>query len=76
MDVKFTKPTAQFVVKAIILENNIETSKLFVNMCSSETIINATCKAAKKANGEVGNSWSIPLSFGPLKKDKDASKNI
>ena len=57
------------MLKTFILPEGKE--KLFVNMCTSETLDKAEAKMATDSSGKRGESWSIPYSLTPPREDQD-----
>lgn len=79
-DIRWVKPEPGFVVKTSVTEDVKSVSggptaaiksgaKVFVNICSSVEIQQATAKAGQ---GEVrGQHWSLPYSLNPPREDRD-----
>ncbi len=65
--VRFVHPVAGFVAKTATVASGGEgTSKVFLNLCSSPEIEEATMTASSK-----GQQWQIPYSLSQERKDTD-----
>lgn len=69
-------PTPGFVIKTKRASKNDQTSKFFINACSSNTIDQPMTKKALDSNGKETEGLNVPVAVGPLRQCSDRSGRI
>jgi dynein assembly factor 2 len=71
-EVKFVNPIPGFVLRVLLEPGR---RKVFVNVCQSQVVAEATCKPSLKAGSKKSNGtqWNIPYSLSPGREDLDKS---